>query len=110
MIENTRIVIGNNLKYQGMMVRDDWSLTDHLEKTVMKVEITADKLNRLMTNKKEPSERKRKLYQNVANSILLYGAPVWAKEVGQFPNIGRKARAVERNISLRVIRVYRTVS
>lgn len=50
------------------------------------------------------------MYQNVANSILLYGAPVWAEEVGQILNIGRKARAVERNISRRVIRVYRTVS
>lgn len=57
-----------------------------------------------MLNKKGPSERKRKLYENVANSIMVCGAPVWAEEVGESPNIAKKARAVQRRISLRVIR------
>lgn len=76
----------------------------------MKVEITVAKLTRLMSNKKRPSEKKRKLYHNVANSILLYGAPVWAEEACEFPSIGRKARAVQRKVALRVIGAYRTVS
>lgn len=109
-IESTRITIGNNIKYLGMLVRDDWSIRDHLERIVIKTEITVTKLNRLMTNKKGPSERKRRLYQNIANSIMLYGAPVWTEEVDEFPNIARKVRVVQRKVSLRVIRAYRTVS
>lgn len=89
-----------------MLVRDDWSIRDHLERIVIKTEITVTKLNRLMTNKKGPSKRKRRLYLNVANSIMLYGAPVWTEEVGEFPNIARKVRVVQRKVSLRVIRAH----
>lgn len=110
MVESTRKKIGYNIKYLGLLLRDDWSLRDHLEKIAIKAEITVNKLNKLMANKKGPSESKRKLYQNVANSVLLYGAPVWAEEVNEFPNMVRKIRAVQRKISLRVIRAYRTVS
>lgn len=53
---------------------------------------------RIMLNKKGPSEKKRKLYQNVTNSIMLYGAPVWAEEVGDFPNRTKKVRATQRKI------------
>lgn len=41
---------------------------------------------------------------------MLYGAPVWAEEVNEFPNMGKKLRAIQRKISLRVVRAYRTVS
>lgn len=63
--------------------------------------MTINKLGRLMMNKKGPSEKKRKLYKNIINSIILYGAPVWAK-VTECPNIAKKIRAMQRKISLRV--------
>lgn len=44
------------------------------------------------------------------NSVVSYGAPVWAEEVNEFPNLAKKIRAVQRKISLRVIRGYHTVS
>lgn len=74
------------------------------------MEIITTNLNRLMVNKKGPSEKKERLYKNVANSVVLYGAPVWAEEVTEFPNIAKKIRAVQSKISLRVIRAYRIVS
>lgn len=94
MIENSRIPLKYNMKYLGILVRDDWSIRDHFEKIIIKAELTSNKLMRLMLNKKGPSEKKRKLYQNVANSVILYGAPVWAEEVGDFPNMAKKVRAV----------------
>lgn len=36
-------------------------------------------------------------------------APVWAEEVNAYPIIARKVRAVQRRVSIRVIRAYRTV-
>lgn len=74
------------------------------------MEIIINMLSRLMANKKGPSEKKRKLYKNITNSIILYGAPIWAEEINEFPNIAKKIRALQRKISLRVIRAYRTVS
>lgn len=110
MIENTRIEIGSNIRYLGITVADDWSIKEHMSKTVNKVEIIVNKLGRIMTNKKGPSEKKRKLYQNVINSILLYGAPVWAEEANKHPKVTGKARAVQRKVAIRVIRAYRTIS
>lgn len=46
----------------------------------------------------------------MTNSVVLYSAPVWAEEVTEFPNIANKIRALQRKISFRVIRAYRTVS
>lgn len=99
-----------NIKYLGLTIRDDWSVRDHLEKVAIKVEITINKLGRLMATKKGPSEKKRKLYKNITNSIILYGAAVWAKELNERPNISKKIHALQRKILLRVIRAYRTVS
>lgn len=62
------------------------------------------KLGRLMANKKGPSEKKRRLYSNVINSIVLYGAPIWAEEAGNTPKIVQSIRSVQRRASLRVIR------
>lgn len=63
-----------------------------------------------MVNKRRPSEKKRKLYKNIINSIILYGAPIWTKEVNEYPNIAKKIHVRQRKTSLRVIRAYRTVS
>lgn len=68
-IEDSRIVLGHSLKYLGITVRDDWSIKDHLEKTAIKAGIIANNLSRLMLNKKGPTEKKRRLYQNVINSV-----------------------------------------
>lgn len=68
------------------------------------------KLGRLMANKKGTSEKKRRLYSNVINSIVLYGAPIWAEEAGNTPKIVQSIRSVQRRASLRVIRAYKTIS
>lgn len=91
MIESTRISIGSSIKYLGMTVSDDWSINDHLEKTASRAEIIVNKLGKIIINKKGPTEKKRKLYQNVINSVLLYGAPVWAEEANERPKIANKA-------------------
>lgn len=63
-----------------------------------------------MANKKGPTEKKRRLYQNVLNLVMLYGAPLWADEVNLFPKVAKEIWVIQRKIALRVIKAYRTVS
>lgn len=68
------------------------------------------RLSRMMANRKGTSEKKRKLYCNIINLIVLYGVPIWAEEVNENPKIAKLVRSVQRRASLRVIRAYRTIS
>lgn len=61
-IENVKAVLKHGMIYLGLAIRDAWSIRDHLEKIASKVEIITTNLNRLMVNKKGPSEKKRRLY------------------------------------------------
>lgn len=81
-----------------------------MEKNAVKTGIVANNLSRLMLNKKGPTEKKRRLYQNVTSSILLYRAPIWTEEVNLFPKIVNKIWSIQRKVALRVIKAYRTVS
>lgn len=69
-IEDRRIELKYSMKYLGMTIRDDWSIREHLEKTAIKAGIVVDKLGRILLNKKGPTEKKRRLYQNVVNSCM----------------------------------------
>lgn len=74
-VENTRVPLKVTMKYLGLTIQDDWPIRSHLERTALKAEVIMNKLGRLMANKKGPSERKRRLYKNVVNSVILYGCP-----------------------------------
>lgn len=56
------------------------------------------------------SNRARKLYANVANSVLLYGAQVWSTVVEKDKRLQAKVRAAQRGMAQRAARTYRTVS
>lgn len=109
-IEGQRIELQNKIKYLGLLIKDDWSFKDHLETVAKKAEGVMGKIGRLMANKQGPSEKKRKLYCNIVNSIVLYGAPIWAEEVKENPKIGKGIISVQRRAALRVIRAYKMVS
>lgn len=98
------------MTYLGIMLSDDWSIKKHLENTLVKAEGIMNRLGRLMATKKGPREKKRRLYQNVINSVLLYGAPIWAEEINERVKMASRARAVQRKVVIRVISGYRTIS
>lgn len=98
------------MNYLEISVRDDCSIVEHLRRTAVKASTVVTKLGRLLFNKKGPTEKKRMLYQNVVNSIMLYGAPVWAEEIREYPRRAKELWAVQKRIALRVIKAYRTVS
>jgi len=69
------------------------------------------RFDRLMPNLGGPGGRRRRLYAGVVHSVMMYDAPVWAREVVKNRKIGERMWAVQRRIALRVmISAYRTVS
>ncbi|XP_039303491.1 uncharacterized protein LOC120357376 [Solenopsis invicta] len=64
---------------------------------------------RLMPNLCGPGERKRRLYANIINSVVLYASPIWA-HIANKKQIKEKMRRIKRHVALRVISAYRTVS
>ena len=63
----------------------------------------------MMSNIAGPREDKRRLLVGVANSILLYGAEIWA-EVLDLKTNRQGLTSVQRIGELRVAMAYRTVS
>lgn len=103
-IKDERITIKYSFRYLGLLIRDDWSFREHFDSVAIKAGWTITKLNRLMANKRGPLERKRRLYRDMINSILLYGAPIWADEIREFPRLGAKIQSVQRKTAIRVVR------
>lgn len=66
-------------------------------------------LNRLMSNLRDPNEKRRRLYANVLLSVIMYDAPVWGKALRSSKLLGGLLD-LERTIAQGVISAYRTVS
>jgi len=109
-IGNVWIPIKDSFKYLGMIVDGNWSFYPHAEYILKRAERTFVELIRLMPNLHGPAECKRKLYSNVIHSILLYGSPVWYKEIRNTKKLREKFQRTQRRLALRVICAYRTVS
>ena len=75
-----------------------------------RVERMVHNLGRKMPNTGGPREKTRRLYAAVAQSIILYGAPVWAKNsIITRKNI-KTLRRGQRRMAIRTIKAYRPVS
>ncbi|XP_011052560.1 PREDICTED: uncharacterized protein LOC105144979 [Acromyrmex echinatior] len=67
-------------------------------------------LTRLAANIGGPGERRRCLYATAVMSVVLYAAPIWAQTVAGDRRILRDVRRLQRQLALRIIRGYRTIS
>ena len=77
---NDRILAGPSLKYLGLILDGRLSFKEHFRQLAARVEKVALSLGRLLPNIDGPKERVRRLYTSVAQSIMKYGAPIWATE------------------------------
>lgn len=78
----------------------------YIEEKVSKV---TRALNGLLPNLRGPREKKRRLYASMMNSIIMYGAPIWADSTYR-RKISDGLRRIQRAIAIRVIAGYRTIS
>lgn len=111
-IAGASVTIGTELKYLGIMLDSDWSFRSHFKYVAPRAERVLTALGRLMPNLRgaSPDERVRRLYIEVIHSVLLYGAPIWAPAMSRVHPVGNPIRRLQRQMALRVIRAYRTVS
>lgn len=106
------IKIKSCMKYLGIMVDEKWDMRAHFEYTAEKSVKIINRLGQIMPNTGGPKESRRRLYNTLAHSILLYAAPVWAEELHatKAKKELAKLHAAQKLIGTRVIAGYRTIS
>ncbi|XP_018347845.1 PREDICTED: uncharacterized protein LOC108751870 [Trachymyrmex septentrionalis] len=104
------VPIGSAVKYLGLTLDSRWNFRDHFRLLLPKAWGMAMALARLTANIGGPAERRRRLYATTVMSVVLYGAPIWAQTVASDRGILRDVRRLQRQLALRIIRGYRTVS
>ena len=98
-----------SLKYLGITIDTRLTFKEHLYSMSKKAAKVVAAVSRLMPNSKGPRQSKRRLLATVASSVILYGAPVWAKAM-ETKTYGKSIRSVYRLSALRVVSAFRTVS
>lgn len=108
-IGEAEIVPKEDIKYLGVTFSKAKKFHEHIVKTSNKAVKTMCSLSRLMGNKMDINTGARKLLYSVMESIMLYGAPIWAEAISLVKN-ARLIRRTQRLGLARVISSYRSVS
>jgi hypothetical protein len=96
-------------RYLGIILDQGLTGSAHVRHATGKAAKAVAGLSRLMPNLGGPGEGKRRLLATVADSIALYGAPVWEEAMKSARN-RRLLTRTQRRLALRICRAYRTVS
>lgn len=96
-------------EYLGILIDSKLTYGDHIRRTADKAAKTTASLARLMANTRGPTSGKRRLLMTATQSILLYGAEVWAEAMNK-ECYRKRLGDVQRKGALRVACAYRTVS
>ncbi|CAB0041126.1 unnamed protein product [Trichogramma brassicae] len=90
------------IRYLGIQLDARLTFNDHLIAASEKASKVAGALSQIMPTIGGPRSSRRRLYANVIDSILLYGAPIWSCGLGIRAGL-RRAEAIHRQACLRVI-------
>ena len=97
------------VKYLGLTLDSKMSFSEQIQAAANKAAAGVSALSRLMANIGGPTSSRRRLLMSSTQSVLLYGAEVWAGALNK--EVYRKRLAqVQRRGALRVASAYRTVS
>ena len=97
------------VKYLGVMLHTWLAVWEQIRRRADKAaEVTAS-LSRVMANIGGPWPRMKRLFLRAAESIMLYGAEVWADST-RYEKYRKRLAAVQRRGALRVAFLYPTVS
>jgi len=109
-ISGVPVPIGARIKYLGLILDSQWRFRTHITELVPRVDKAAMGLARLLPNLGGPNGRARRLYAEVVSSIALYATPVWAAEVTGSRQLCSMLHKVQRRVTQRAIRAYKTTS
>lgn len=96
-------------KYLGIILDTKLNYWQQIKHVTDKAVAITNKLSRLMANIGGPKPCKRRLIMTTVESILLYGAEIWADALNK-EYCRRRIAAVQRTGALRIACSYRTVS
>lgn len=108
-IKDYEIEFKKSIRYLGIELDTRLRFGAHVTKVAKKATKAATALSRLMPRVGGLTVEKRKLLSTVVNSIMLYACPIWA-DVTKIEKYRVQRARVQRRISLRIGRAYRTVS
>jgi len=109
-IDRAEIRIERRMKYLGVILDSKLNFEEHFRYVEGKVAKVKRALGKLIPNLRGPSEGKRKLYGNIVQSVVMYGAPVWENNFTRNRTIQRPITRIQRYMAIRTIAGYRTIS
>jgi len=104
------VPITKTMKYLGLTVDENQMFREHMQEAAIKGQWVLTSLKRLMPNIGEPTEPRRRLLVSVVQSVMLYGAPIWATSLEYSKASRGELLKVQRQAALRNICGYRTIS
>ena len=96
-------------RYSRVVLNTKFTFWDQRRKEADKAAEVASSLSRMMANIRAPRPCVRRLLLRTAESIMLYGAEIWADAM-QYEKFRKRRSAVQRRGALRLRSLYRTVS
>lgn len=104
------IPINKNIKYLGVVLDHRIRFKKHFLYVRSKASRVIRALWKLMPNTRGPDQCRRKLYEHIINSIILYASPVWADNLFKHKTYQKPILSIQRGLATRIIKSYRTVA
>ena len=108
-LDDTTITTVKKVTYLGIILDRGLTFGPHLRHVCGKASRTANAVSAILPNIRGPRGSKRRVLALSMQSVLLYGAPIWAEVTNKVVHRNIILRA-QRIMALRVASAYRTVS
>lgn len=108
-VDDVTMKTQRSIKYLGVRLDSKLTYSVQINYAATKAAQIITQLSKLMANIGGPLPKKRKLLMEASNSILLYGAEIWADTL-KVKQRANQLLSVQRRSALRVTSAYRTVS
>lgn len=108
-LEGALLQLKEHVRYLGVKLCKKLSFGKHFQCATEKTTKTVSSLSRLMPNVGGPGQKKRQLLMSIAQSQLLYAAPIWASALVFDKNV-KEILKTQRKMAIRVSSAYCSVS
>lgn len=109
-VDGHPIRLATSVRYLGVMLEKDKKIKEHIRVSTLKASVAATKIARILPRTYGASEAQRRVLATVAESIALYGSPVWGPEALKHQYNKDSLEKCQRIMAIRITRGYRTVS